>query len=100
MIFFDVGANLGQYSLMAANIAGSKNIACDIYCFEPSAATFRLLGNNTKSVKSINCFNIALGEAKASATLYSDGEAWGWLLYTPATPMCWAKPWTSRSGYW
>lgn len=42
-IFFDVGANLGSYSLLASGVAGAKSIA-----FEPVPTTFLRLNENIK----------------------------------------------------
>ncbi len=42
-IFYDIGANVGLYSIYAAK---SKN--CNVYCFEPSVFNLELLVNNTQ----------------------------------------------------
>jgi FkbM family methyltransferase len=42
-VFFDIGANVGAYSLVADAMAGGK---CTIYSFEPSHATFASLSKN------------------------------------------------------
>jgi len=67
-ILFDIGANIGNYSLLVANLFPSSTI----YSFEPSKATFDLLEDNTKLNLQINCVQIAFGENTKQADLYSD----------------------------
>lgn len=55
-IVFDVGANIGNYSLAIYNINSEANI----YAFEPNPHTFEKLVTNT-SEKHISCINIGLG---------------------------------------
>lgn len=71
-IFFDVGANRGEYALAVADILEQKNIINKIYCFEPSRKTFEMLKANTARVSSITCQNIALGEKQRQAPLFAD----------------------------
>ena len=53
---FDVGANVGSYSLLARKI----NKKCLIFAFEPVLETFILLQKNVSN-KNIKTFNFALG---------------------------------------
>ena len=53
---FDVGANIGTYSLLARDI----NKKCSIYAFEPVLETFIHLQENVSN-KDIKIFNYALG---------------------------------------
>ena len=53
---FDVGANVGTYSLLARDI----NKKCLIYAFEPVTETFNNLQENVSN-KDIKTFNFALG---------------------------------------
>ena len=60
-ILFDVGANVGAYSLYAARVIGVK-----VYSFEPSPSTFRLLLENihlNKLSEKIIPFNIPLSSS-------------------------------------
>jgi FkbM family methyltransferase len=63
-VVFDVGANLGQFALMAGRVIGSKAV---IYSFEPSKATFDKLRSN----ENIRAFNIGLGEREEVLKLFS-----------------------------
>ena len=67
-ILFDIGANVGSYSLLVADLFPSSTI----FSFEPSKATFDLLEDNTKSNSRINCVQIAFGNDTKLADLYSD----------------------------
>lgn len=59
-LFFDVGANIGVYSLVVAGQVESVNV----FAFEPHPETFLLLQENVRInnlEKCISCFQIALG---------------------------------------
>jgi len=53
---FDVGANIGSYSLLAREI----NKKCQIFAFEPVPETFIVLEDNVSN-KNINTYNFAFG---------------------------------------
>lgn len=56
-VVFDVGANVGHWSLaVAENLASADRI----YAFEPSSRTFAKLQANTASRTNIHCFNLGL----------------------------------------
>lgn len=65
---FDIGANIGNYSLMVKKLF-PKSV---IYSFEPSKTTFDQLVQNTKSQLSINPYQIGFGEERKQANLYSN----------------------------
>jgi FkbM family methyltransferase len=67
-ILFDIGANIGNYSLLVAGLFPGSTI----YSFEPSKATFDLLEEKTKSNLQINCVQTAFGEETKQADFYSD----------------------------
>jgi len=63
-IFFDVGANVGAYSLLASGVANAKSIA-----FEPSKKAIDLLRknvslNNLENL--VNCMPVGIGKEKAT----------------------------------
>jgi FkbM family methyltransferase len=64
-VVFDVGANVGNYSKMILK----KFDHCELYCFEPHPKNFKLLKRNLKN-KSLNLFNVALGEDNNKIELY------------------------------
>ena len=65
-ILFDVGANVGKYSLMLHSYFPNA----EIYSFEPSSETFEKFTAEVGDVSSINGYNIALGSKKRLASLY------------------------------
>tara|TARA_A100000164_G_scaffold362853_1_gene379275 strand:+ start:205 stop:1029 length:825 start_codon:yes stop_codon:yes gene_type:complete len=73
---FDVGANIGSYSLLARKI----NKKCLIFAFEPVPETFVYLQENVSN-KNIKTFNIALGSnVKAEKMLVSKDSKLSTLL--------------------
>jgi FkbM family methyltransferase len=67
-LFFDIGANVGFYSIAASVI--NQNL--EIMCFEPNSNCFRQLQRNMEinanniSMQQITVYNIALGESEES----------------------------------
>jgi FkbM family methyltransferase len=58
-VFFDVGANIGAYTVLAGAVAGAN-----VVCFEPSPDTFRALERNVRLnhfESRAKLFNVALG---------------------------------------
>lgn len=84
-VFYDIGANVGAYSLVAFAITQSD---CTIYAFEPSYSTFSALCNNLRingCAEHVLPLNIALSNqtqilpfnystVRAGAALHSVGE--------------------------
>ena len=68
---FDVGANLGEYSLLSNSIFGEDSI---IYSFEPSKSTIGFLKENIKIFKNIKPINIGLGSQNIESELYTYGK--------------------------
>ncbi len=73
MTVFDIGANIGQYTLLSAKIVGKKG---KVYSFEPSIKVY----NNLKSNVDINNFenviinNIALGDCEETTYLNESND--------------------------
>lgn len=68
--FIDVGANIGLMSLFASNAVGEIG---SIHSFEPEPDTFAILRKNIDLNKAgnIKAYNIALGAAQDTATIYT-----------------------------
>ena len=56
-VIFDVGANVGEWTSLVSTMAPQA----EIYSFEPSKQTFKILSSKTFNDK-VNLFNIGLGE--------------------------------------
>lgn len=74
-VFFDIGANIGIYSLYAAY----KTKDADIYSFEPVAINFRALALNVaiNNYDNVHAFNIALSNNNSLSKLYINDERAG-----------------------
>ena len=74
-VFWDVGANVGYFSLVAAAAVGATG---EVVAFEPGAAALERLTENVSlnPYKNIRIFNLAVADADGEATLYrADGIA-------------------------
>lgn len=62
----DVGANKGQFALMAL-----KNLpSVVVYSFEPISSEFNILEKVTKGANTVHCFNVALGSATKNSQIH------------------------------
>lgn len=76
-VFYDIGANVGAYALIAASVA-KKN--CTVYAFEPSFSTFDSLVKNivrNGMTREVIPFQIALAERTALAAFHYSSMAPG-----------------------
>ncbi len=73
-IVFDVGANIGNYTLELLSRLGNK---IEIYCFEPSGKTFEVLSEKIHGSDNIKAFNFGFGDKEESVTLYSNSKGSG-----------------------
>ncbi|WP_295668241.1 FkbM family methyltransferase, partial [uncultured Mucilaginibacter sp.] len=64
-VFFDIGANIGNYTLELRNYFPNALI----YSFEPVKSTFEKLQNNTINTN-INLYNIGFSDTKGTGTLF------------------------------
>ena len=70
---FDVGANLGLYSVSLAKKVGDRG---EVISFEPRQSTFEMLTANIElnGLKNVRCFQKALGEQSAKVPIYTFPE--------------------------
>jgi len=82
MVIFDIGANIGMYSILLSKLVGSSG---KVYAFEPDDATFDIL---TQNLALSNCnnvipFKIALSDsnsfAKMSKPTSESGDAFNYI---------------------
>lgn len=73
-IVFDIGANVGVFSLYASQIKGTQ-----VYAFEPHPKNFAVLSNNIKqnNIQNIKCFEFALGADNEDRVLLEGNIAGG-----------------------
>lgn len=67
MTAVDGGANIGLYSVIAAESVGPQGM---VLSFEPSRATFEVLHRNTRQYMQVNAVNAALNDQSGEAQLY------------------------------
>lgn len=73
-VVFDIGANIGDYSIAVNSIFGGR---VQLYCFEPSKETFAILKENLRNHKNIKLYNFGFGKENKIAVLYSDARSSG-----------------------
>lgn len=71
MVVVDVGANIGDYTLLAARAVGASGL---VYSFEPEPHNFSLLAQNVKAngYANVRCYNKALAGEPGRLTLHVD----------------------------
>jgi FkbM family methyltransferase len=79
-IFFDIGANVGIYTLLVANLKKARS-----YCFEPIPSTFyflrlNMIVNNLEN--SVTCYNKGVGDETATLSFVSDKDSMNKVLTT------------------
>ncbi len=72
-VFYDIGANIGMYSLCAAKYKISPKF---IYCWEPEPFNLKRLNENINlnDIKNITVFPIALGSENAVLKLWTEAK--------------------------
>jgi FkbM family methyltransferase len=68
--FWDIGANIGWFSLFASKIAGSKG---SVFSFEPSTDVFNLLAANTQGLHSIRAIRCGVGNTDTVKVFAAQG---------------------------
>jgi FkbM family methyltransferase len=70
--FWDIGANIGWFSLLARKIVGSNG---KVVSFEPSLDVFNLLSANTRGLHSIRVIQCGVGSADMVAFFAAQGAS-------------------------
>jgi len=68
----DVGAHTGEYALGARSALGPHAV---LHCFEPHPETFAILHARVGQEPRTTCHRVALGDAPAMASLFSDAAS-------------------------
>jgi FkbM family methyltransferase len=73
MVVLDVGAHVGQYSLLSASSVGPTG---RVHSFEPNPVTYRLLSNNLalNDFANVTAHQLAVSDVIGEATLYVPGH--------------------------
>lgn len=75
LVFFDVGANVGQYGELILETMGDRQF--EVHSFEPSLKTFQQLSDNVGKHKNFKLNNFGLGKENTTLKLYSDSPTSG-----------------------
>ena len=78
-IFFDVGAHVGYYSMLASSLIGERG---RVVSFEPTPRTFGLLIENARSKKNIAIHNLAVLDEEREVKFYDYGPVFAALNST------------------
>jgi len=70
-VIWDVGANIGYYTVKFAVATGSDGF---VYGFEPMPETFRMLSDATTDYKNIDLLCCALGQRDSDASMSNESE--------------------------
>jgi FkbM family methyltransferase len=70
-VLFDVGANTG---LFTRELLAAFDGSAEIWSFEPSESTFRLLAAELHGVENVHLRQLGFGDAEGTATLHSPGK--------------------------
>jgi len=70
-VIFDVGANIGSYSLLFSKLCGEKGF---VHCFEPVPETFQQLLKSLVNTTNTKANNIAAGDSEQSMAISYDPE--------------------------
>ncbi len=86
-VFYDVGANTGAYSLVAATIVGTEG---KVYSFEPGAATYACLVRNVQCNRMAHVvpMPVALCDRTGVVTMHGRSEAEGFVSSFEADESC------------
>jgi FkbM family methyltransferase len=79
MTFYDIGAHLGEYTIMAAQVVGRQG---HVHAFEPNPELFRALSSSVRRNGFSQCTvnRLAVGNANGEVTLNVTGDpALGWI---------------------
>lgn len=75
IVIFDVGANVGDYSLEIQKKFDSLDL--QIFAFEPSQGTYEQLAANTEHLNNIQLLHFALGSKEENTKIYYHFQASG-----------------------
>ena len=70
MVFFDIGAHIGYFSLLASKLVGPNGM---VHSFEPTPTTFALLRRNTFEINNITTVNAAVYSEEGEIKLHDFG---------------------------
>ncbi len=72
VVFFDIGANIGEYTQMLLEKAYSLKDAVEIHVFEPTQSCFKVITSKYRDVKEVILNNKAVSNSNGTAEIFYD----------------------------
>ena len=76
-MIFDIGANVGDYSLMLSEILSKNNIDYEIHLFEPTQSCFKNIQEKFNNIHNAHPNNFGASDQAGEATIFYDKEQSG-----------------------
>jgi len=73
MVFFDIGAHIGYFSLLASELVGTQG---QVHSFEPTSTSFSILRRNTETKSNVTLVNAAVYSKEGALQLQDFGVAY------------------------
>jgi FkbM family methyltransferase len=77
IVIFDVGANIGGYTILILKELDSINLKAQLHLFEQQKACFEVLKEKFKNYNNISINNFGLSDIESTAQLFFDKERSG-----------------------
>jgi len=68
----EIGANIGGLTVFLSQLVGVNG---KVICFEPNPLAFGLLERNTKRLRNVSCYNLAVGRMSMENQIWGKGPA-------------------------
>ena len=69
-VFFDIGANIGEWTNSLLDISIKQNKTCSVHLFEPASKTYNFLENLYANNSKVKLNNVALSNKSEDTSLY------------------------------
>ncbi|RME56133.1 FkbM family methyltransferase [Candidatus Parcubacteria bacterium] len=74
VIFFDVGANVGDYTDILLNISDRFNLSAHVFAFEPTTKSYKSISDRFRFNNQVKVINAAASDLEGESTIYFDEE--------------------------
>lgn len=76
-VIFDIGANVGDYSLMISDVLNNKNVDAEIHLFEPTKSCFKIIQEKFNNINNVYLNNFGASDRDGEARIFYDKEQSG-----------------------
>lgn len=84
-VLFDVGANIGEWTLRATALAAAAGRPIRVIAFEPGSAAREILSRRTTDAANVEVVPVALSDSEGESDFFSDGAASGTSSLNPVS---------------